>query len=1027
MNERDVFLAAQGKTDPAARAAFLDEACAGDAALRQQVERLLRADWGPDSLLDPPTVPQSDPGQPETHDCPNPAEQDSDEPLSFLAPPGQPDSLGRIGHHEVLEVLGKGGFGIVFRALDTVLKRLVAVKVLAPLLAVTSPARQRFLREARSSAAVRHDNVVQVYEVGEQPLPYLVMEFIPGVTLQQRIDRLGPLEIADVLLIGRQIAEGLAAAHATGLIHRDVKPANVLLEVGPQTCAKLTDFGLARAADDASISGSGLIAGTPMYMSPEQARGEHIDHRTDLFSLGSLLYVMTSGRPPFRAANTLAVLKRVNEDAPRPIAEIIPEAPRWLCDIIARLHAKNPDERFQSAQEVADLLARCQTQFQHGRNGPELGLAAIFPDNNQRAAGKGWRVEENTTLHPPPATRHPEGRIPHGRRLFAAAAVLFLLAAGLGLTEATGVTRMGGTIVRLFTSEGALVVESDDPDVRITVDGEDVIIAGAGVKELRVTPGQHKVQASKDGKFVTQQLVTVTKNGKEVVRISREIPAGVKGAAGPNHALHFDGLGGHVAIPTLKRDAGKEPITIEAWVRPDSERGNDVAVLLGGSGRCQLGRNGVRWEAIDFTGGWLTHEPAEANKIVHLAYSSDGKTARFFIDGKLVAAAATGKYVYADQSVPMTHTWIAAEPRDGKTARDLGFPFKGAVGEVRISSVARYTRDFTPRPRHAPDKDAIALYHFDDGAGDKLTDSSGNGHHGKIVGARWVQWNTPPIEPSVDLDPNRRAALWLRSLGPIRVDVSEGDGPGERKIFSDQPLPEGPFRLVNVVFRGPEVDKLGDRLAEKLAVQFKGVQLRATHLPTTQSFTTAGLAKLLQLPAYAELSYLSVFNCGVDDGMFAHVAKLPGLTNLDGGALPNVTGKGLHALKACPHLQHLSLFSTQLSAEGIRELRQLPALDYLNISSTPCTAEHMAALTRLKLTRLHVNEAGITDALAAPLAEMEQLEQLGVWGNPLTDKTLAAFKKLKRLQTLDIHDTQATEAGVAELQKALPNCKIQRQ
>src|SRR5207244_1942736 len=203
-------------------------------------------------------------------------------------------------------------------------------------------ARRRFVREAQSSAAVRHENVVQVYQVVEQPLPYLVMEFIPGETLQQRLDRVGPLDVPETLRIGRQIAEGLAAAHANDLIHRDIKPANVLIEGGPQQRAKITHFGLARAADDASISQSGIIAGTPMYMAPEQALGHKLDQRADLFSLGSVLYQMVAGRPPFRAPSTVAVLKRVAEEPPRLIQEIIPETPRWLSDIIAKLHAKNP-------------------------------------------------------------------------------------------------------------------------------------------------------------------------------------------------------------------------------------------------------------------------------------------------------------------------------------------------------------------------------------------------------------------------------------------------------------------------------------------------------------------------------------------------------------------------------------------------------------------------------------------------------------------------------------------------------------
>jgi len=240
----------------------------------------------------------------------------------------------------------------------------VAIKVLAPALAAASPARKRFLREAWAAAQVRHDNVVQIYAVEERPLPYLVMEYIPGQTLQQKHEQTGPLEVAEVLRIGGRIARGLAAAHEEGLIHRDIKPGNILLETGTEQNVKITDFGLARAADDASLTQSGVIAGTPLYMAPEQANGGPLDHRADLFSLGSVLYTLASGRPPFRAPSPLAVLKRVTEDTPRPIRQIIPEVPQWLCDLIARLHAKDPARRFQSAAEVAALLEQHLAQLQ---------------------------------------------------------------------------------------------------------------------------------------------------------------------------------------------------------------------------------------------------------------------------------------------------------------------------------------------------------------------------------------------------------------------------------------------------------------------------------------------------------------------------------------------------------------------------------------------------------------------------------------------------------------------------------------
>lgn len=233
----------------------------------------------------------------------------------------------------------------MFRAFDERLHRHVAIKVLSPQLAATSPPRKRFLREARSAAAVRHENVVQVYAVEEQPLPYLVMELVDGQTLKDKLNGAGPLETTEVLSLGRQIAAGLAAAHEKGLIHRDIKPANILIEPGVEPRVKLSDFGLARAVDDASMTRSGVISGTPMYMAPEQAQGLPLDHRADLFSLGSVLYQMVSGRPPFRAASTVAVLKRVTDETPRPIQEIVSSVPKWLCTIITKLHAKQPEDR----------------------------------------------------------------------------------------------------------------------------------------------------------------------------------------------------------------------------------------------------------------------------------------------------------------------------------------------------------------------------------------------------------------------------------------------------------------------------------------------------------------------------------------------------------------------------------------------------------------------------------------------------------------------------------------------------------
>lgn len=391
MKERELFLAALDIADPAARQAHLQAECADDTELRARVESLLASHEGQSQFLNTPVVEQiadvADAVSTDTVSLETSKTQKGDSDatavlsdgqtrttihldtsndeisLGYLQPSSKPGSLGRLAHYEVLEVIGHGAFGTVLRALDEHLQRVVAIKVMATELATTSPARRLFLREAQAAAAIRHENVVSIHAVDATPYPYLVMEYVPGETLQYRLDERGPLDLTSVLRLGIQIAEGLAAAHAQDLIHRDIKPQNILLETGMRDRVKITDFGLARAVDDASLTQSGTIAGTPMYMAPEQALGQKLDQRADLFSFGSVLYQMVSGRPPFRAPSTLAVLKRLAEDTPRPIREIIPETPQWLCDIITKLHAKNPDERYQSAREIADVLADCESQL----------------------------------------------------------------------------------------------------------------------------------------------------------------------------------------------------------------------------------------------------------------------------------------------------------------------------------------------------------------------------------------------------------------------------------------------------------------------------------------------------------------------------------------------------------------------------------------------------------------------------------------------------------------------------------------
>lgn len=449
MDEQSIFIEALQQDDDAERATYLDAACVDQPRLRARIEALLRRhdDAGsflekpPVQFLTPETVRDPDTPQSETRGktLPTTEETVNEEPdLGFLDPCDKPDTLGQFGSFEILEVLGAGGMGVVLKARDPRLNRILAIKVLAPQFAANALGRKRFLREGRAAAAISHDHVVSIHGINEsKPLPFLMMEYVDGLSLQQRISRDGPLELKEILRIGKQAALGLAAAHDQGLIHRDIKPSNILLENSVER-VKITDFGLARAADDVSITRTGVITGTPQYMSPEQAQNEPIDHRSDLFSLGSVLYAMCTGRSPFRGDSMVTVIRRVCDDKPRPIREVNSDIPDWLVAIIDRLLKKNADERFQSAAEVGDLLGQHLAHLQHPTVNPAPPPAA-------------WQTRRS-------------GKTIRSRRWAIVTTVLLLLVCSVVLMQTNRLTEFALTFMDVPAPRDDLIVEVDDPE-----------------------------------------------------------------------------------------------------------------------------------------------------------------------------------------------------------------------------------------------------------------------------------------------------------------------------------------------------------------------------------------------------------------------------------------------------------------------------------------------------------------------------------------------------------------------------------
>ncbi|WP_435006697.1 protein kinase domain-containing protein [Tundrisphaera lichenicola] len=288
--------------------------------------------------------------------------------LQFLSldPPGRPDSFGRLTHYELLRVIGRGAMGVVVRAFDTQLNRTVAIKLMTPHLMASDQAVNRFIREARAAAAINHPNVVTIHAVAEHVgIPFLVMEYVDGRSLMDRIRSDRPLTTSEILRISLQISDGLAAAHRQGVIHRDIKPANIMLEDQIDR-VKITDFGLARVLlDQSELTSQGVVVGTPAYMSPEQVNGQPLDQRSDLFSLGCVMYAMTTGHSPFRGENALGTARRITSQKHVSLRVLNKAIPGSFIKIVDRLLEKDPSDRFQSAQEVVDQLTVHLAQINH--------------------------------------------------------------------------------------------------------------------------------------------------------------------------------------------------------------------------------------------------------------------------------------------------------------------------------------------------------------------------------------------------------------------------------------------------------------------------------------------------------------------------------------------------------------------------------------------------------------------------------------------------------------------------------------
>lgn len=1003
--------------------------------------------------------------------------ESNSEVYDFLAPPQSPDELGRLGSYRVLKVLGSGGMGVVFLAEDTHLERKVALKAMKPWLASSESAKKRFLREARAAAAIEHDHIIGVFQVGEdRGVPYLAMPLLRGESLEERLNREGKLSVEEALRIGREIAEGLAVAHDRGLMHRDIKPGNVWLEtkaegrssdagssslVSPPSSfhrVRILDFGLARAADDASnLTQSGAIAGTPAYMAPEQAQDETVDQRCDLFSLGCVLYRCVTGLPPFQGKNPMAVLMAVTQTQPKPLRELDESLPVEVEKLISRLLEKNPANRFQTAHEVITEIRQIERQLAAKK--PELGpaIATLTPPPEAVRPSSSSVPPRMTQADRPleSARTAPSVGQPRWRKVVIAAGALFALL-------------LAGVVYQIQTSKGTLVVVIEDDAIEAklkqsglviqdTTSGRSFTITTRG--EQRERPGAYKLAddqaltlfvAENDGLEVATNEFKLTRGGKVRVRVTSELPAvasrvqpsassssdtdhaerkfrnslGMEFVLIPKGKAWLGGGGAKVGDKEVefKEDfyLGVYEVTQEEWekvtgVNPSQfRRGGPLQSNIANVSDNDLKRFPVEWvgwdDAQDFLDvlnkrlnetGWIYRLPTEAE----WEYACRG-------------GPSSNKFTYA------YHFYVdKATNTLGADQANCLFDGKGLKRPCKVGS-------YKPNPLGLHDMHGNVYEWCNDihkateaeikqlgvAEGRAIRGGSWNADSGNCTATtrswypetgnyrrrrEFLGLRVARVRAAVDA--NRRTAKAMLEFGDVTVSV----GGQLRRIGKDDALPADNFRIEEIFVA--ERDRATDGDLEVL----RGLtSLRAIELLDAPRVTDAGVAHLRDLP---RLEKLSLPNTQLTDAGLEHIQGMPNLQELF-LAGTQVSDAGLAHLRGLSQLVLLDVGLTRITDAGTVHLRELAGLRDLRLNDNKLSDAGLANIKVLsRLRNLSLSNTAVTSAGLEHLADLKELEHLLLNRTQLTDEGLKHLKKLVRLRQLWLHDTAVTDAGLAAL------------
>jgi serine/threonine protein kinase/uncharacterized membrane protein len=968
-----------------------------------------------------------------------------------------------LEYFRIQKVLGEGGMGTVYLADDTRLGRKVALKTLKRELAVNPAAKDRFLREARSAAQLEHDHVIPIHYVGEaNGIPFLAMPFLQGEPLDVRIRREQSsgnlLPISETVRIVGQIASGLAVAHARGLIHRDIKPANIWLEA-PSGRVKILDFGLARSqSDEAHLTVSGTILGTPAYMAPEQARGLPVDHRADLFSLGCILYEMLTGNRPFTGCDTMAILSSLALDNPPAPNEVNLHCPESLSKLTMQMLEKQLERRTASAKVIVDALAKMGASNSNSTSilGPNPFADIDTPDHTQQLSEIAPKLASQTT----PRKRR---RVP----VFAIGVLLALIGVGIAFS---------GTIFRLATNQGELVIEVDDKDVEVKIVQNGVVVQDkTNKREFTLTAGKGEIEVvDRDGLKVTTKTFELTRNGKTTVRVTvgeladarkptpKIEPQPVKSSDPDRTAAEYVlSIGGVVRINDQDRvlkklaELPKEQFTLSTIYLGDNLQVSDAG-LAHFKGCKNLTHLHLHYTQASDAG--LAHFK-DCNNLtyLHLSGTKVGDAGLgYFKDCKKLTDLQLGETQVSDAGL--------AHFKDCKNLTDLH------LGGTKVSDVGlAYFKDcknLTGLNLHHTKVSEVGLAHFKDCK--NLTQLSLS--YAQVNDAGLAHFNDCKNLTQLGLDGTKASDAGLayfkdcKNLTFLNLSNTEVSDAGLGQIKDHKNLTS--LRLGETKVTAAGIDELKKALP-KCKIEWDGgvVEPKQSSDPdrkaaeyvlsiggevgvNEKSQPVKGIAAL---PREAfRLTSISLFgNLQVNDAglaVFKDCKKLTGLCFYD----TKVTDAGLAYFKDCKTLLQLDLTNTKTTDAGLAHFADCSRLTNLNLFGTKVTDAGMAHFEHCKdLNYLLLDFTSVGDVGLAHFKDCKNLTYLGLAGTKLTDVGLAYFKDCKNLAKLLLHETQVTDAalvhlkefqnlsvisvrktkwtvaGIESLKKALPKCKIE--